>query len=177
MSRAVQVVVVEPGEDGRGVSAVHRTLADGLNRVVEGDQVERVAVIAMIKARLSAAGETLKNIEHPKELRGLIGATGCWPAIRHELSDPGRWETNRVRSRPTAQDYSELDEVFVWLLWLDANTRPIIFGRMLGRSYNHLSKLDPKRRSRSVIARAYDAGILKILERLIDGQKHLIKKN
>lgn len=173
--RAGSMVVVIGNEFGPQRVAEHRECAPV--EVFEAKLLcDKDQAAVLIKARLKAAGETLRKIERPRELRGLAGEVASWPAIRHELNDEGNWSTRRVKIRPTAAELSELDEVLVWLLWLDADTRPVVFGQMLGISYRKLSALDPKRRSKSTMAKVFQAGVLRICLGKKGGLKKQLKK-
>lgn len=132
------------------------------------DDPEGIAARSAIKKRLKMAGLTLKRTSQPKEIRGLVGAVSAMPTVVHDKWDAAVWRRKKARPvPPTKAEIDNLNKVLEWLLWLDADTRPVVFGCMVA-SRRKVAEIDPMMRSHANIGRIFNSGISQILGRLID---------
>lgn len=81
---------------------------------------------------LRAAGDVLKKLPVPREVAGMERVCAVVEVIR-DRSDHGAWnKETETRRRPTSAELDVLDRVLVWLLWLDAAERKVVWCYMIG---------------------------------------------
>lgn len=133
-----------------------------------------------ISEQIGRAGLTLRNTAMPAEYWCLLGAMMKWPDVvpsaaeRVELERDleaaravGLRKAGRTRpAAPSGKALDDLDDVLWWILWLEPEARFVVVRKMMGLGARRIARIDPLRRSKSVIDRVYRAGLDNILSRL-----------
>jgi hypothetical protein len=89
--------------------------------------------------RLEEAGRTLKRTPIPRgELPPKVKA--LWPDAPDEWTAYGYTPVKVVRTLPTPEEISRLDEVLGWLLPLDADVRAVVLARACGASWRAIMR-------------------------------------
>ncbi len=168
---SVQVSQNEFGRNRR--TAVVRTQVDTVewdDLVVDGLSGNEKAQADWVREQLLQMGRTLRRVPRPRELAGLRGGVGNWPAIVYAASEQGAWETNVRPLRPTRIELTQMEEVLAWLMWLESDLRTIVFAQALGISFEKVARIDPRNRKRAACYKAFKKAIMIIVKKLNENQ-------
>ncbi|MGE0108168.1 MAG: DUF6362 family protein [Bdellovibrionales bacterium] len=111
--------------------------------------------------RIEQAANTMKKLPKVK----VQGYFNAWPTIVREAMEAYGWEDNHMRpSPPSAKHITEMEEVMIWLLWLEREEVRLIWMRAEGVRWKRLSL----ELGWSVRKLQYDwkIGLMKIVHRL-----------
>ena len=134
--------------------------------VLDGVDCDDAQAVAWVREQLLDMGRTLLRAPKPKELQNLVAAVSGWPAILHDASEQGAWETHVRPVLPGKEEIDRMDDVLGWMLWLAPDVRCVVFAQSLGFSFEKVKKLDTRRRSTSTIKRVFNVGVMEIVSRL-----------
>ena len=149
--------------------------ADGLDAVslVEHLDGERdpVRAKALIKAKMANAGDTMRNMALPKQLRQLAMAVMNLPDLTEGLHDQLKHD-GEAWVMPLEREISDFKVCMTWLLWLEPDERSAVWMmgvRGLGR--RRAARIDRQIRSGMTLQRHFDKGVDNILFRLLAGSR------
>lgn len=121
---------------------------------------------ADVERRLVAAASTLRRLPMPKHGRPAGFKSAAIDVVRSTVEAYG-YEEARVRPpAPSPEDITRMDEALSWLLWLDAETRRIVFARSLGFSWRRVAAMDLQGRCGKTLLKVFRTGIMRIADRL-----------